>query len=103
MTPDADRHLLAMEVYEQRIIETGMLARLVHEPMKESKAIKELRPNPVAEYELRLGEYRVLYNVEEEVGEVVIGVIGRKVGNRLIVEGKEFHGHESDKSEGTDD
>jgi hypothetical protein len=27
--------------------------------------------------------------------EVVILIVGRKVGNRLIVEGEEFHGHES--------
>lgn len=32
---------------------------------------------------------RVLYNVEE--GEVVVLLVGRKIGNRLIVEGAELH------------
>jgi len=27
-------------------------------------------------------------------GEVVILIVGRKVGNKLIVEGEEFHGHQ---------
>ena len=35
---------------------------------------------------------RVLYNVEGK--EVVILVVGRKVGNKLIVEGEEFYGHQ---------
>jgi hypothetical protein len=33
-----------------------------------------------------------LYNVEGE--EVVILVVGRKDGNKLIVGGEEFHGHQ---------
>ena len=32
------------------------------------------------------------YNVKEAT--VVILIIGRKVGNKLIVEGEEFHGHQ---------
>jgi hypothetical protein len=33
-----------------------------------------------------------LYNVEGE--EVVLLIVGRKVGNTLIVEGEEFHGYQ---------
>jgi hypothetical protein len=32
-------------------------------------------------------------------GEVAVVIVGRKVGNALIVEGEEFHGHESDPAE----
>jgi hypothetical protein len=39
----------------------------------------------------------VLYNVEGN--EVVILIVGRKVGNKLIVEGEEFHGHQDDPVE----
>ena len=46
-------------------------------------------------------EVRALYNVEEN--EVVILVVGRKVGNKLIVEGEEIHGHQDDLSEPTGD
>jgi hypothetical protein len=58
---------------------------------------EKLRPNPLAEFELRAGDLRALYNIEED--EVVIIVVGRKVGNKLIVEGEEFHGHQDDSLE----
>lgn len=38
------------------------------------------------------GNLRALY----EEDEVVILIVGRKVGNKLIVAGKEFHAHEDD-------
>jgi len=38
-----------------------------------------------------------LYNVEGE--EVVLLVVGRKVGNVLVVEGEEFHGHQDNPVE----
>jgi mRNA-degrading endonuclease RelE of RelBE toxin-antitoxin system len=60
--------------------------------MAASKAIKRLRPNALPEFELRAGDLRVLYNIEED--EVVVLIVGRKVGNKLIVEGVEFHGHQ---------
>lgn len=58
-----------------------------------------LRPNPVAEFELRVGDLRVLYNVEGS--EAVLLIVGKKVGNKLVVEGEEFHGHQDDLPEST--
>ena len=60
--------------------------------MAPTRGIKRLRPNPLAEFELRVGDLRVLYNVEKS--EVVLLVDERKVGNKLIVAGEEFHGHQ---------
>ena len=60
--------------------------------MMSKKAIKRLRPNPLAEFELRAGNLRALYNVEADA--VIILIVGRKVGNKLIVEGEEFYGHQ---------
>ena len=62
-----------------------------------SKAIKQLRPNPFAEFELRVGDLRVLYNVDQD--EVLVLLVGRKAGNRLIVEGEEFDGHQDNSTE----
>ena len=92
ITEDADRQFRALPVRDQRILEAAILSRLRHQPTIPTKAIKRLRPNPLAEFELRAGDLRVLYNVEEE--EVVVLIVGRKVGNTLIVEGEEFHGHQ---------
>ena len=49
---------------------------------------KRLRPNDVAEWELRIGKYRVFYNVEKHVLIVSIEAIGFKVGNVLYIRGK---------------
>ena len=92
ITEDGDRQLRALPARDQRILEAAIVSRLVHQPTKLSKAIKRLRSNPLAEFELRVGNLRVLYNVEGK--EVVILVVGRKVGNKLIVEGEEFYGHQ---------
>jgi mRNA-degrading endonuclease RelE of RelBE toxin-antitoxin system len=92
ITEDAERQLRALPAREQRILEAAIQTRLEHEPTKPTKAIKRLRPNLFADFELRAGNLRALYNVDES--EVVILLVGRKVGNKLIVEGEEFHGHQ---------
>jgi mRNA-degrading endonuclease RelE of RelBE toxin-antitoxin system len=76
-------------------------AWLSAEPLAETRNMKTLRPNPVAQRELRLfGKYRVLFNVDEKAEEVTIVLVGEKRGNALLVQGKEFtvH-HESDSTE----
>src|SRR5712691_9751305 len=92
ITEDADRQFRSLPVREQRILEATIQSRLQLQPTGPTKAIKRLRPNSLAEFELRAGDLRALYNVEGD--EVVILIVGRKVGNKLIVEGEEFHGHQ---------
>lgn len=97
ITEDADRQFRSLPVRQQRILEAAILSRLADQPTTPTKAIKRLISNPLAEFELRAGELRVLYNVEGD--EVVILIVGRKVGNQLKVEGEEFHGHQDDPAE----
>jgi mRNA-degrading endonuclease RelE of RelBE toxin-antitoxin system len=96
ITDDADAQLRALPVREQRILEVAIKTRLRDQPDRPTKAIRRLRPNPLAEFELRVRDLRVLYNVEQDNSEVVLLIVGRKVGNKLMVGGKEFHGHRSD-------
>ena len=99
MTREAEAQMRALPVREQRTLETAILARLRDRPTTLTKAIKRLRPNPLAEFELRAGDLRVLYNIEGE--EVVLLVVGQKVGNTLVVGGEEFHEHQGDPPEPT--
>lgn len=70
------------------------------DPLVETRNLKTLRPNPVAQKELRLfGKYRVLFNLDGPTQVATIVLVGEKRGNRLIVQGKEFTAHESDPSE----
>ena len=45
------------------------------------------RASQVADYELRLGDLRVFYRIEDVVS---ITVVGRKRGSALVVRGKEY-------------
>ncbi len=92
ITDEAERHLQALSARDQRMVQAAVAARLQHQPTKPTLAVKRLRPNPLAEFELRAGDFRILYNVEGD--EVVLLVVGRKVGNKLIVAGEEFYGHQ---------
>ena len=97
ITDVADGQFRALPVREQRILEAAILSRLKRQPTTPTKAIQQLRPNPLAQFELRTGDLRVLYNVEGD--EVVVLIVGRKVGNKLIVEGEEFHANQDDPIE----
>jgi len=97
ITEEAHGHLRTLPVRYQRTVQAAVTARLLHQPTTETRAIKRLRPNPLAEFELRVGALRVLYNVEGE--EVVLLVVGRKTGNKLMVAGEEFHGHQDNPPE----
>lgn len=54
----------------------------------ETRNRKKLRSNDIADWELRLGKFRVFYNVEDEVFIVSIETVGFKVGNLLFVRGE---------------
>ena len=97
ITKTALGHLNSLPARERKQLQSAIQSRLVDQPTQLSKAVKLLRPNPVGRYELRAGDLRVIYNVEGS--EVIITVIGRKVGNKLVVEGEEFHEHRNDPLE----
>jgi mRNA-degrading endonuclease RelE of RelBE toxin-antitoxin system len=98
VTEGAEADLFWFSAYSRRIILDGIEVHLRYYPTVGTRRIKSLRPNPVAGWELRLGDYRVLYDVEDTNREVIIQVVGEKRGNRLLVQGKEFHEHESDRT-----
>lgn len=60
ITADAESQLRVLPVREQRLLEAAIQARLAYQPTVPTKAIKRLRPNPFADYELRVGDLRVL-------------------------------------------
>jgi mRNA-degrading endonuclease RelE of RelBE toxin-antitoxin system len=97
ITHDASRQLMSMPVRDRNTLRTAIAERLRHKPTVPTRAIKVLRPNRTATYELRIGDLRALYDVEG--AEVVIKIIGTKVGNTLIVEGEVFGGLRDDTAE----
>lgn len=89
-TTGAIDDLKTLKKYEQQLILDGVDEQLVHEPKVETRNRKQLRPNKVAEYELRVQKYRVFYDVDGKEKIVKIVAIGHKDGNKLLIRGKEF-------------
>ncbi len=74
---------------EQNEILDGIEANLRYEPTVETRNRKRLRPNDTAEWELRIGKYRVFYDVAAAVRIVSIEAIGLKLGSSLRFRGEE--------------
>ena len=55
---------------------------------RETRNRKELRPNEVASWELRIGRFRMFYDVDEEDRNVSIEAIGFKIGHELFIRGE---------------
>jgi mRNA-degrading endonuclease RelE of RelBE toxin-antitoxin system len=88
-TPEAKVDLKSLRKFEQQEVIDGVQKQLVYEPTVETRNRKKLRPNEVADWEARIGTFRVFYNVDEEAGLVTIEAIGFKVGSQLFIRGEE--------------
>jgi mRNA-degrading endonuclease RelE of RelBE toxin-antitoxin system len=87
---DADRHLAGMSARDRKIVIRTTEEQLKHQPTVATRNRKRLRPNSLAEWELRVQKYRVLYNVEEDIVTVSVVAIAVKEGNRYVIEGEEY-------------
>jgi mRNA-degrading endonuclease RelE of RelBE toxin-antitoxin system len=74
---------------EQNEILDGIEASLRYEPTIETRNRKRLRPNQTAEWELRIGRFRVYYDADAVVRIVSIEAIGLKMGNVVFFRGEE--------------
>lgn len=103
LTEGAEADLKWLSAYARRIILDGVEIHLRHQPTVGTRRIKTLRSNPIAGWELRVGDFRALYDVDETSRVVTIQVVGEKQGNRLLVQGQEYTRHESDRPERGED
>lgn len=87
--PAAVADLRYLKWHEQARVLDGIEAQLRYQPMVETRQRKRMRPNDIAEWELRIGEFRVLYTVDEAENRVAIQRIGEKVGNTFRFRGRE--------------
>ena len=55
-----------------------------------TKNRKPLQPNPLSRFELRIGDLRVYYEVDERPRIVEIRAVGRKDRNRVLIGGEEI-------------
>ncbi len=84
----ANQDLKWFKKHEQNIILDGIAENLRYEPNIETRNRKPMDPNPIAEWELRIDKFRVLYNIEQTVKIVSIEAIGVKIGSDFVIRGE---------------
>lgn len=89
-TEDALADLEGFRKYDQTLILDTIDRQLTHQPAVETRNRKRLRPNRVSEWELRIGHFRVFYDVLADDGLVKVIAIGYKERSRLFLRGEEF-------------
>jgi mRNA-degrading endonuclease RelE of RelBE toxin-antitoxin system len=88
-SPEAVDHLQALSKASQVLVLDQVDVQLVHQPSLPTRKRKVLQPNSIAPWELRLGDIRVFYEIQEEPDPVVIiKAVGVKRHNELWI-GKE--------------
>ncbi len=88
-SPESRLYLKKFSKREQVIILDEIAGQLVEHPDLETRHRKHLRPNPLAPWELRIGDFRVFYDVEEKDSRVIIVAVGQKHHDRLVIGNEE--------------
>ncbi len=96
--PEGHADLQWFRKYERVRIGEEIRKQLRFQPAVETRNRKRLRPSHLSEWELRIGNVRVFYDVDVQRTLVKIMAIGYKDGNRLYFRGEEFaHEETNDK------
>ncbi len=90
-TPEAVEDLRLYTKRDRKRIVQEIESCLKQEPSRETRNNKRLRPNRLAEWELRVDRFRVFYDIDQANALVKIEAIGHKRGSCLYVRGEEFH------------
>ena len=88
-TRRAYAHLKAFRRCDRNLILDAVKEHLAQTPDEETRNRKLLRENPVADFELRVGNYRVFYDVDVDRCIVRILAVGVKERSKLIIGEKE--------------
>ena len=86
---DIREHGRSLTARQRSIVFDSTDEQLTHEPTVETQNRKQMRPNPLASWELRIGVLRVYYDVTEDPQTVTVVAIGIKRGNRVFIGGRE--------------
>ena len=88
-TDDAKVDFSFFTAFERKIMLDNIKRQLTYEPLVETKNRKNLGDNPISPWELRIGKYRVFYEVIENRVTVSVVAVGSKQHNILYIRGEE--------------
>jgi mRNA-degrading endonuclease RelE of RelBE toxin-antitoxin system len=89
-SPDALDQLRLLPARQRALVIDNVLRGLTDQPDAPSRKRKLLRENPLATWELRLGDLRVFYDVNTQEQAVEIIAVGVKEHNRLRIAGEDI-------------
>jgi len=85
-SPAIDQHLRVLTARQRAMVFDAVDEQLSQQPAVETRNRKPMRPNPVAPWELRVGDLRVYYDIEEEPEQrVTILAVAIKDRNRVVI------------------
>jgi mRNA-degrading endonuclease RelE of RelBE toxin-antitoxin system len=82
--------LRSLTARQRSLVVDGIDEQLASEPEVPTRNRKQMRDNPLAPWELRIGTFRVYYEVETQEETVTVIAVGVKKRDRVIVGGKEI-------------
>jgi mRNA-degrading endonuclease RelE of RelBE toxin-antitoxin system len=89
--PEVVEHLRVLTKSQQVTVLDTVEQQLSYQPRVKTRNRKPMRENPIAPWELRIGNIRVYYDVEERpVPTVLIRAIGVKKRNIVRIGGEEI-------------
>lgn len=90
ITPEAHEDLRRFRKFDRNRILDTMEEQLSHQPAQETRNRLRLGPNKLAEWELRVGAFRVFYDVYEAEALIKVVAVGYKEREKLFIHGEEF-------------
>jgi mRNA-degrading endonuclease RelE of RelBE toxin-antitoxin system len=89
-TDAAWQDLATLRKFDRGQVVNGIETQLTHQPDVETRNRKRLRPNQLAEWELRIDHFRVFYDVRPDEPSVKIVAVGWKPGEQLFIHGQPY-------------
>ena len=89
-SPDAISQLKALRKRDQVVVLDAIERQLRDTPFATTRNRKPMRSNILATWELRVGVFRVYYDINVVKESVAITAIGMKIQNRLFIAGEEI-------------
>ena len=88
-SPEAEDHMRWLTARQQTIVLDAVDRQLLNQPNVETRNRTPMRPNPVAPWELRIGNLRVYYEVNDDPERtVVVLAVGIKDRDRVRIGGE---------------
>jgi mRNA-degrading endonuclease RelE of RelBE toxin-antitoxin system len=85
LATEVKEHIDALTARQRSIAFDGIRRHLSEHPLEESRNRKRMRRDSVAEWELRLGDLRIYYDVDVQEGTVRILAVGVKLRERVRI------------------